>query len=138
MDSYQLKTKPKRIEDGIQTAIVQRLLLNCLPGVYWFHPANGEPRSERTGAKLKRMGVRAGAPDLVFCIHGRFQALELKAPKGSMEPSQKEAARQISAADGIVTTAYGLDEALSVLVSWNILPADNPLSNSQRMGVGAV
>ena len=44
-------------EDALQMAVAKLLDAS---GLTWFHPANGEHRNPITGAKLKRMGVKAG------------------------------------------------------------------------------
>ena len=47
----------------------------------WTHFPAGELRNDRTGAKLKAMGLQAGWPDLIFIApDGRFHGLELKRP----------------------------------------------------------
>lgn len=53
-----------------------------------FHVPNGGDRNAREGMKLKSMGVLPGCPDLV-CVKPLF-ALELKMPKGTQSPAQKQ------------------------------------------------
>lgn len=50
-------------EDALQKSVAR--LLDSM-GLTWFHPANGEARNAITGAKLKAMGVKAGAPDCMI------------------------------------------------------------------------
>lgn len=58
-----------------------------------FHIPNGEKRDAVTGARLKRMGVKAGIPDIFLPIpkgqwHGLF--IEMKTDKGVLSKSQRE------------------------------------------------
>ena len=60
-----------------------------------FHPANGGKRNKIEGKKFKRMGVRAGVSDLVYCRNGLVYFIELKTATGRQQPSQKEFAEQV-------------------------------------------
>lgn len=60
------------------------------PNCIWFHPANGENRNIITGVILKRMGVRAGVPDLIVILHGgKVMGIEFKASGGRLSLSQR-------------------------------------------------
>lgn len=52
-------------EEQIHSAVADWLRLSPLRGD-WLHIPNGGARDARTGARLKAMGTRAGAPDLMF------------------------------------------------------------------------
>ncbi len=58
------------------------------PGVLWLHIANEGARSPRTGAYLKRMGMRPGAADFLIVRYGHAYFLELKTAKGRLSPAQ--------------------------------------------------
>jgi streptogramin lyase len=76
-------------EFALQKFTAALLRLNA-KGVIWFHPANGESRSPRTGGRLKAMGVRRGVPDFVIVPpSGQVCFLELKSAAGRMSPEQK-------------------------------------------------
>jgi hypothetical protein len=63
------KKKRRRDEDATQRAIVHLLEIHKAQGrLVYFAVPNGERRDKITGAKLKRQGVVAGAPDLVICV----------------------------------------------------------------------
>jgi hypothetical protein len=109
-------------EFHLHCAVVQHLRLAALPGVFYFHPANGEARSARTGAKLKRMGTRPGVPDLVVIVGGIAHGLELKAHGGRQSPSQKLAQKDWERAGGAYEVADGINTALAALVRWKALP----------------
>ena len=109
-------------EHSLQCAVADLLRLNAAPGVIWTHPPNGEHRSKRTGAKLKRMGVRAGAPDFIIILPNRVTAcLELKAPKGSLSQAQRlwrEDCRKIGVPYSVATT---LHDAQDILTAWGAI-----------------
>ncbi len=64
------------------------LRLMARPGVLWLHIANEGARSPRTGAYLKRMGMRPGAADFLIVRFGHAYFLELKTGKGKLSPAQ--------------------------------------------------
>jgi len=106
-------------EQSIHEAVVQLLRFTALPGVIAYHPANGEARGARTGAKLKRMGVVAGVADLALVLPGgRAAFLEIKGSAGRQSPEQRgfeAAARQAGA---LYAVARSVDEAHAVLKGW--------------------
>ena len=68
-------------------------LLNQLSKIYFFrhyHIANEGKRSLAYKVKLKKMGFRSGAPDLVIEYpYGKILYVELKNEKGTLSSSQK-------------------------------------------------
>jgi len=78
-------------------ADLQRTIVGWLAGEEWlgrlryFHVPNGGKRGVVTAMNMKRIGVRAGVPDLVILSSdGRAMFCELKGPKGSMNGAQKD------------------------------------------------
>lgn len=115
-------------EDALQKAVAKLLDHS---GLTWFHPANGEARSAITGAKLKAMGVKAGAPDCMIFSRGAVQggsegfgpslAIELKAidAKGKRpkpRPNQLEWHERLRRCGWRVEVCYTMDEVLAVLI----------------------
>jgi hypothetical protein len=88
---------------------------------FYFHCPNGEWRSRITGAILKGQGVVAGIPDLIIIHAGRTYGLELKSDSGRTTPIQRETHARMREAGAIVSTAYGIDEAVAQLVEWQLL-----------------
>jgi VRR-NUC domain-containing protein len=121
----------QRPEAAIHAAVCDHLRLRAKPRVLWLHPANGERRDAITGAKLKRMGVLAGASDLLLfrpgacphCGSARLEgfALELKSDGGRLTDAQREFLWRFSEVGGHTCVAEGLDRALAVLEQWEIL-----------------
>ena len=87
-------------EDDIQTACV-RWFEKAHPklGMLIHHSPNGGKRDARTAATMKKMGTRAGFPDLVLLVpmggyHGLF--IEMKTKKGKQSEYQKEYERLVT------------------------------------------
>lgn len=103
-------------EYALQKAVVYHLAIRQRPNIYWCAiPNSGGRISARTGAYLKAMGLRAGAPDLLLVIKGRAYGLELKAGKGRQSTAQMGAEHDWEDAGGEYFIARGLDEALGIL-----------------------
>lgn len=121
----------KHIEDDEQAALFSILALRY-PHIrkVTFAIPNGGNRGIREAARLKEQGVTPGVPD-IFCAkasgphHGLF--IEMKKPiiKGQAKPTVRAHQREM-----IITllgqgyeacVCYGLDEALSSILSyWNL------------------
>lgn len=81
-----------------------------------FHPANGEYRTKATAGRLKKMGVRAGIPDLLlFLPMGKYHgmAMELKVGKNQPSPTQREWLARLERA-GYYTTVIWDDPAAAL------------------------
>jgi len=107
-------------EDDIQAAICDHLRRFAVEGLFWRALCNN-PRSERDGARLKRMGVQAGTPDMIFLYRGEFRAMEIKTLYARPTQAQIETQRAIISAGGDAVIARGLDDALQYLGTWNYL-----------------
>ena len=112
-------------EFRLQCAIADVLTLFAKPGVHFFSIPNGENRDAVTGARLKRMGVKRGEPDLVILHNGRCIGLELKAAKGRTSPEQKATAEAWTLAGSLYHVAKGYEEAVEFLDMLGIIkPVD--------------
>lgn len=99
---------------------VAEWLEKACPFLLWTHPAN-QGRSPQEGAKLKRMGVRAGTPDFLFWYNGWFGAIELKTTSGLSE-KQKEFMRRFLLAGGKYAVCKTVKEVADTLISWGVNP----------------
>jgi hypothetical protein len=99
---------------------VANWLFDACPWLLWTHPAN-QGRSPADGAKLKRMGVRAGTPDIVLWHNGIFAAIELKTGSG-MSDKQKEFRRKFELAGGKFAVCTSVKDVHDALLSWGINP----------------
>ncbi len=85
------------------------------------HIPNGVYSSVRTGARMKRLGLRAGVPDLVvFCARHGFHGLfiEMKSEKGRLTKTQIEYHKLLEEQGYLVKTARGFDEAKEIIESY--------------------
>jgi ketopantoate reductase len=112
-------------EEQLQAAIVQHLKLLAPKNVIWFAVPNGIPTSKRTGARFKAQGVVAGIADLCFVLaDGRAAFMELKSAKGRLSSEQKAFADRCAAMGVEHVVSANIDQALSVLRAWGVLPQE--------------
>jgi hypothetical protein len=110
-----------RPEATLQRSVLAHLSRRAMPNVFWFHCPNGGTRGAIESAIFKTLGVIAGVPDLLLIYGGRTYALELKAAKGRLSPTQIATHERMKAAGAIVATATGIDEALGFLTLWGLI-----------------
>ena len=108
-------------EAQIQRAVLDHLRIRGVPGLFFLHIPNGGLRLRSEAARLKGLGTRAGAPDLILIREGRVYGLELKAPGGRASAAQLETLAAMEAAGAYTCVAEGLDRALAVLEQWRLL-----------------
>jgi VRR-NUC domain len=109
-------------EYGIQVGVADALRIACAPGWAWTHIPNGEKRDKATAAKLWRMGVQPGWPDLVLVSpSGRLHCLELKRDKQRLSAAQEDF-RDLMVAAGVPwAVARSIEEACRVLTAWGAM-----------------
>lgn len=123
-------------EDRLQKALVTVLQIDAAPNVFWCSIPNEGKRGPSVAARLKAMGMRAGAPDLFFIINGHPYGLELKAAAdsvtgrraGKQTPVQRRVEDDWHAAGGTYRVATGIDEATDTLKAWGALQGKVKLS----------
>lgn len=94
-------------------------------GFLWCHCPNGEARNAVTGAKLKRMGVKRGVPDVLIFNNGRHRdskgfeyavyglAIELKAGKNKTTDEQAIWLLELEGHGWKCAVCYSLDEVVA-------------------------
>lgn len=118
-----------RPEQQIHKAVADHLRQRGVPGLVWWHTANGMfagGRRNRKGASIhgaimKGLGVRAGVSDFVLIHNSRIFALELKAEGGRASEAQMQFISDLNAAGGFGCICEGLDRALKSLETWGLL-----------------
>lgn len=115
--------KKERPEARFQKSVIQVVQLTHEPGVLWFSIPNEGKRSERLGAELKAMGLRAGVADLCFIINGRAHFLELKSKDGKQTPEQLGFAADCAIAGAHYVLVRNISEALEQLTKWGAIRA---------------
>lgn len=109
-------------ETLVHEAVVTLLRFTAHPATIWYHAANGEARSPRTGAKLKRMGVRRGVADICLVLpDGRAGFLEIKTDSGRLSPDQKAFRDDCERSGARYAVVRSVDEAEQILRSWGAL-----------------
>jgi hypothetical protein len=94
------------------------------PGWIFCHFASGERRDMVTAARLKRMGVVAGFPDLVFFgPHGQVRFVEIKVKRGRLSPAQAAVASHLVAAGHGYLCSASFDDIVLTLKDWGVLRA---------------
>ena len=111
-------------EDIIQMQLIQWCDLN--KGKYPMlgdihHSPNGGKRNIREAVKFKKMGTRAGFPDLTLLYpiknyHGLF--IELKAPGGKVSKKQKDWIDKLNSRGYCAKVCVGFDDAKNTILEY--------------------
>ncbi len=114
------KKPPPPIERRTHIALADLLQRAITPGWIWLHVPNGELRTEKTGALLKRMGAKAGVSDFLLIAppKGWVHCLELK--RKGLKPTAEQRAFLVAveAAGGRAGWADNFDDAVWLLRQW--------------------
>ena len=108
-------------EDDEQQKVIRWAQLMCrtYPDLgLLYHVPNGGSRNRAEAAKLKRMGVRAGVPDLVLpSPRGGYAGLYIEMKVGANRPSkeQKEWLEMLANRGYKTLVCYGGNEAIDAL-----------------------
>lgn len=85
----------KHEEENLQIACVEWFKLQY-PKIFIHHSPNGGKRNIREAARLKKMGVCAGFPDLMIIAPGRpVLFIEMKSAKGKVTAKQIEVLKKL-------------------------------------------
>lgn len=108
----------RHLEDNLQIACMSYMRL-VYPDVLAFHVPNGGNRSAREGARLKKMGVVAGVPDILILATGsdyhKGLAIELKVGSNSSSPDQKAMQLKFEIAGWRVEVVKSLDKFIEIV-----------------------
>lgn len=113
---------PKRIEKELRLhkQVAEYLRWSVPLECVWLHIPNGGKRSKKVSGEFAAMGLKAGAPDLMFVWRGRALFIELKAEGGTLSLVQRQMHAKLRLAGSIVEVCYSLDEVVAVLRGWEI------------------
>lgn len=121
------RTKPNQHhEASLQETVVAFLDRVLLPpatytaighGVYF---TKDREEAQRRGARLKRLGVKPGWPDLIILHNGRAHGIELKTKEGTLSDAQKAVHTAIVLARCTVTVCRSVDDVRDRLEVWGI------------------
>ena len=128
----QLHLFKSRRQRGVVAISATEYQLHCMvvdtvrrwrsPGWIFTHIASGEKRDQVTAARLKRMGVVGGFPDLVFFgLHGEVCFVELKAERGRLSEAQIAVKGHLEAAGHGYHCSSDYRDVIEVLKTWGVL-----------------
>lgn len=109
-----------RPEDALHIAVVETAALAIKPEVFWFHVPNQSRGNVAWYSKMKRMGLRAGVPDLVFVHCGIAHFVELKAGDNTLSPPQREARAGILRAGARHAVCRSVEDCQKVWKLWEL------------------
>src|SRR3954464_8578713 len=114
---------PKALEFETACAFADTLRRFARDDWIWTHFPAGELRSKATGARLKRMGLRAGVADYLFISPATGQAyfLELKRGNGPLSEAQAEFRDWCHAHRVPWHCARSYDDAIATVTAWGVL-----------------
>ena len=112
--------KPDREEQRIQKEFMKYIAASGVSGLFAFHIPNGVNSGPVVGKIMKEMGLVAGMPDLFLIHKGHLFALEIKAPKGRLLPSQILTIAALREAGVECAVAFGLDQCIEQLDAWRL------------------
>lgn len=112
-----------RPEDALQQQVCSYLERALPRASYWCAIPNGavlagdKASRGRQMNRLKRTGLKPGAPDLIVLHDGRLLAIELKASAGKVSEAQAKTCDTIVNAGGGYTVARSVDDVERYLLS---------------------
>lgn len=86
-----------------------------------YHVPNERKCSAQEGARLKRMGVKSGVPDLCLPVargnaHGLY--IEMKTKTGKLSDTQRWWQAELTGQDYVSAVCYGWEQAVKVLTDY--------------------
>lgn len=124
----------KKTEDGEQQAVMEwaALMANRWPALCMlYHVPNEAKRSKATAARMARMGLRAGVPDL--CLDapaGKYHGLriELKVEPNRPTEEQRRWLRNLRVSGYFSAVCYSAAAAEALISDYLSLPDGHPLA----------
>lgn len=117
------KRRRSRPEELLQQSVAKYLnVLACQGHLLWFHVPNGGKRHILEAVKMKRMGVKAGVPDLVVIPkNGPVCFIELKAEDGDTTELQEFWIKSLPDYGCPVSVCRSLDEVRQFLFELGVV-----------------
>lgn len=128
VDEYRKAAPKKRKygEDRLHIAVVTHIR-SAFPQLLLLHPAN-QGRSPQEGAKLLKMGVKAGAADLLlYGPEKRAFAIELKTEDGTQSANQKGFEFAFTRCGFPYAVCRSVDEVHKLLIAEGLKPVHNAI-----------
>lgn len=116
---------PQPTEADIQRAIGAYLDRVLPQGSMWAAIPGGEYRvGAREGFRLKRLGARAGMPDILIVHDGRALFFEVKRPGSYPTAVQRATHDALRIAGCRVSVVRSVDDARAALEAWSVTPSN--------------
>jgi hypothetical protein len=113
---------PGPSEYQLHVAVADVVRRWIMPGWIYTHIASGERRDAVTAARLKRMGVVAGWPDMQFFgPYGQVCFVEIKARGGRLSEAQADIASHLVAAGHGYLCSASFDDIIATLKDWGVV-----------------
>lgn len=113
---------PDPSEDQLQKSIADLLEWILPEEVAWSHfPAGGYQLTRAAQARLLRLGLKRGFPDLMIC-YGRLKMLwmEVKTPTGVVSKQQEKRHAQLQALGHVVVVVRSVEQVLQALLTYGV------------------
>jgi hypothetical protein len=111
-------------EESMCVEFADLLRINTINGslrAVWTHVPNEGKRGWLVALIMRAMGMIPGCPDYIFLWQTGSGVIEFKAPKGKIQPNQKDFKEWCDNAGIRHAYCYNLDAAVEVLRAWNVL-----------------
>ena len=118
----------KHPEQDLQEKIITLLRKKGRPDLAWTAIGNGDLRHPVVALRLQRMGVTAGAPDMIFALDdGMTGWLELKSATGRLSHEQQGFGVKLMKLGHLWAVAKSMEQAVTILKDWNVFRANADL-----------
>lgn len=107
-------------EQRFHIEVVQYLNIALTRATFFLHVANQRRCTPQEGALLKKLGLKAGVPDLILIHAGRAHGIELKSETGRVTPDQRATHEALRDAGVTVAVARTLQEVGDLLQAWGV------------------
>lgn len=111
----------KHPEQQLHFAVADYLNLTLPPDAWWTSVGHGGfALDARTGARMKRAGVKAGVPDILVIHNGRPLFIELKSPTGRISPEQRAVSEQLEKCGARWAVCRSIENVAWALSVWGV------------------
>jgi len=112
----------QHLEDDLQATVVQFLRWALPVDALHWHVPNGGKRHRKEAARMVKLGVRAGIPDIHVAYQGRLYCVEMKPPGKApqLNDAQKQVIPRLRGCGVPVAVCQSLHEVTLALLDWGI------------------
>lgn len=107
-------------EEKLHIAVLAYLSMALREDTLVVHIPNGGVRGKIAGARLKRMGAKAGMPDLMILCDGRAFFIELKNDRGRINTAQHERLAELQNLECPAAVCRSVTEVACVVTKWGL------------------